>query len=130
MIFIVTQRSMDTRAYHILRVALGVTFVWIGLTIWKAPEAWFGFLQEWAKAFIVGDPITIMKTTAIFDIAVGLLLLVNVFPRVVSAIGALHLAGVIIGIGFNDIAARDLGLLGGMVALLLMAKERGWKVRR
>ena len=35
---------MNRTSFHILRVGLAVTFLWIGILILKNPEAWGGYL--------------------------------------------------------------------------------------
>ena len=46
----------------------------------------------------------------IVDATIGLLLLVGFYTRIAAFIAALHLLGIAISLGYNDIAIRDIGL--------------------
>jgi len=39
---------MDKASFHILRIGLAVTFLWIGVLILRNPEAWGGYMRPWA----------------------------------------------------------------------------------
>src|SRR3989338_5736519 len=103
---------------HLLRVGLSITFLWIGVLIFKNPESWGGYLQPWAYGLL---PIPIeqaMIGTAILDIAIGALLLVDIFTWLAALVGALHLVIVLTVSGITDITVRDIGLLVGLLALM------------
>ena len=106
-------------SYHILRFGLAITFVWIGILILKSPESWGGYLQPWAVGFL---PISIKQaliSTAILDILIGILLLIDWFTWLAALIGALHIIIVLTVSGITDITVRDIGLLTGCIALII-----------
>ena len=112
---------MKTSSYHILRVGLAITFLWIGVLIFKQPEAWGGFLQTWAADLL---PIPIREAmigTAILDILVGFFLLIDVFAWVAALVALGHLLIVLTVSGINAITVRDIGLLAGAVSLAYTA---------
>lgn len=103
--------------YHILRVTVAITFLWIGILIFRDPQFWGGFLQPWAAGLI---PIPIeqaMIGTAILDIIVGFFLLIDVFTWIAGLIGTIHLVIVLVTSGIDAVTVRDIGLLGGAFAL-------------
>lgn len=103
--------------YHILRVGMGITFIWIGVLIFRDPEYWGGFLQPWAAnlLFLPIEPAMIL--TAILDIAVGLLFLLDVWVWAAALVGGVHLIIVLAVTGINAVTVRDIGLLGGAFSL-------------
>lgn len=110
---------MKRSSFHILRVGVAVTFIWIGVLIFKTPEAWGGYLQPWA-AGLLPIPITqAMAGTAILDIAIGVMLLVDFFVWIAALIGAIHLIVVLTVSGITDITVRDIGLLAAVLALII-----------
>jgi len=114
-------------AYHIIRVATAITFLWIGVLIFKEPQFWGGFLQPWAAGIL---PIPIeqaMIGTAILDIVVGFLLLIDAYVWVGGVIGSFHLIIVLIVSGINGITVRDIGLLGATLALFWEDFPKAWK---
>ena len=108
---------MKKASFHILRIGLAVTFLWIGVLIFKQPEAWGGYLQPWAAKLLPIPIAQAMVATAILDIGIGVLLLVNRLVWMAALAGAIDL---IIGLatsGVTDITVRDVGLLAAALAL-------------
>lgn len=104
-------------AYHIMRVSMGLTFAWIGVLIFKDPLSWSGFIQPWAAALLPGTPEQAMVGTAVLDLAIGLLLLLDIGTWAVSGVAALHLGVILAVSGIDAITVRDIGLLGAAVML-------------
>lgn len=109
---------MKMTSSRILRIGLAVTFIWIGLLIMKSPEAWASGIAPWARALIPGSIVMAMQATALLDVAVGALFLIDVWVWLAALIGAIHIAIVLITVGVTDITVRDIGLLAGTLALL------------
>ena len=110
---------MKKTSFHFLRVGLAITFMWIGVLIFKNPEAWGGYLQPWAAGLL---PIPIdqaMIGTAILDITIGAFLLFDFLPWLAAFLGAVHLIIVFSGKGISEITVRDIGLLVAALALMI-----------
>ena len=109
---------MNKTSFHILRVGLAITFLWIGVLIFKQPEAWGGYLQPWAAGLL---PIPIeqaMIGAAFLDIIIGIFLLFDFFVWLAALVGTIHLIIVLIVSGITDITVRDIGILAGTMALV------------
>ena len=98
-------------------------FILIGNFIWQAPELWATFLQPWAASLAGGPTVATMMGVAVLDMALGILLILVVWTRIVAVIAALHLLSIVIGLGYNDIAVRDFGLFMAALALAI----HSWK---
>ncbi|MBI3046337.1 MAG: DoxX family membrane protein [Candidatus Harrisonbacteria bacterium] len=110
---------MKKTSFHILRVGLAITFLWIGVLIFKNPEAWGGYIQTWAASLL---PIPVSQTmigVAILDITVGFFLLIDVLTWLAALVGASHLIIVLMVAGITDITVRDIGLLVAALALMI-----------
>ena len=103
--------------YHIVRVGLAITFLWVGVLIFQDPVGWGSFIMPWAQKFLIASPAQTMIITAIFDIVVGGLLLVGVWVWAASVLAAVHLAIVLAVAGIDPITVRDIGLLAASVTL-------------
>lgn len=103
---------------NIVRVGLGITFLWIGVLIFREPEAWGKILQPWASGLLPIPLKTAMIQTAVFDFVVGFFLLVDKWTLPFSALALFHLLLVITVVGINGATARDIGL--GAAALGLV----------
>lgn len=119
---------MKTASFHILRVGMAITFLWIGILIFREPESWGLYLQPWAANLLPTSLESAMIGTAIFDIVVGFLFLIDVITWIAALFGSIHLVIVLTVVGINAITVRDIGLLTGTLALLLNAvPENVWR---
>ncbi|TSC75768.1 MAG: Uncharacterized protein G01um101430_262 [Parcubacteria group bacterium Gr01-1014_30] len=110
---------MKQSAGHILRVGMAITFLWIGVLILKEPEAWGAYILPRAARLLPFGATLAMIFTAVFDIVVGFLLLLNYLTFWASTLASLHLLLVLTVAGINPITVRDIGLLAGTLALAL-----------
>lgn len=109
---------MKKTSFHILRVGLAITFLWIGVLIFKQPETWGGYLQPWASGLLPIPIAQAMIGTAILDISIGAFLLFDFLPWLAAFVGAIHIVIVLTVSGITDITVRDIGILAGVVALM------------
>ena len=117
---------MNKTSSHFLRVGLAITFLWIGVLIFKEPEAWEGYLQPWAAGLLPVPLAQAMFATAILDIVIGVFLLAGVFTWLAALAAALHLAIVLAVSGITDFTVRDIGLLAGALALMIDSWPEKW----
>ena len=110
---------MNRTSYNVLRVGMAITFLWIGILIFKYPEAWGGYLQPWAAGLLPVPIREAMIGTAILDVVIGACLLVEFMPWLAAIVGAIHLVIILIVSGITDITVRDIGLLVAMVAIVI-----------
>lgn len=108
---------------RILRIGLGVTFLVIGILIWRHPEAWGSNIQPWVQSLINIPLRQLMQIVAVFDIALGVLLILGIFVWFFSLLAALHLAGVLLVVGFSETSIRDFGLLAAAISLFLTYRD-------
>ena len=106
-------------AYHILRVGLAVTFVWIGIMIFQESTLWGAFLRPWAAGLLPIPLKAAMLATAALDITVGFFLLINRFVWLAASVGAFHIMLVLATTGITAITIRDIGLLSAALALAI-----------
>lgn len=109
---------MKKTSFHILRVGLAITFLWIGILIFKNPEAWGGYLQPWAAGILPIPLKQAMVSTAILDVAIGALLLIDSFVWLAALVGAIHLIIALTVSGITEITVRDIAILAAAVALM------------
>lgn len=110
---------MRKSSYHFLRVGLAITFLWIGVLIFRDPLAWGSYIQPWAVKLLPVPLLQTMQATAVLDVLVGLGLLFDFFPWVAALLGSVHLIIVVVTGGVTDITIRDVGLLTGVLALFI-----------
>lgn len=109
---------MSSVSFHILRIGVAITFIWIGVLIFKMPEAWGGYLQPWAAGLLPLPLKQAMVGTAILDTAIGVLLLIDSWVWLAALVGAIHLIIVLTVSGITDITVRDIAILAAAIALM------------
>ncbi len=110
---------MSKSSFHLVRVGIAITFLWIGILIIKQPEAWGGYLRPWAVRLLPVPLEHVMLGTAVIDIIIGALLLVDRLTHIAAFAGALHLTIVLITSGITDITVRDIGLCAASLAVMI-----------
>lgn len=118
---------MKPSSYHVLRVGVAITFLWIGVLIFRNPEAWGGYLKPWAAGLLPLPLKQAMLSTAILDILIGFLLLIDILSWLAALVGAIHLIIVLTVSGINAITVRDIGLLAGCVSLAITSWPLNFK---
>lgn len=104
-------------SYVFLSWGLGIPFLWIGLDILQHPTTWIGYIPA-------DLPIAISREQALqfngmFDIALGIILILQWWPKLAAFLAFLHLAAILATQGINAVLIRDVGLLGVALALLV-----------
>src|SRR3989338_6096827 len=120
---------MNNGTYHILRVGMGITFLWIGILIFRSPETWGGMLAPWAYNLLPVPIEQAMMSTAVLDVIVGLLLIVDVATWAAALVGSIHLIIVLATVGIDEITVRDIGLLTGCIAIMWNALPEKFRAK-
>lgn len=111
--------TLKQAARTVLRVGLGITFVWIGVRIFMDPAGWGSLAQPWAVRLLPVPLVVFMQANALFDLLVGAMLLIGLWPWLAGAVGAGHILAVLAATGVTDVTVRDIGLFAACVALAL-----------
>ena len=93
----------------IVRIALGILFVWFSILQFTNPPMWTGFVPQFV-ANLLGDAHLVVIINAWFELVAGLMLIAGFQTRIVSLLLALHLFGIAGSIGLKPLGLRDLAL--------------------
>jgi uncharacterized membrane protein YphA (DoxX/SURF4 family) len=115
-------------AFVLLRTLFTVAPIVFGLdkffNLLTHPHHWSMYLASWIDNIVPGTADQCMYLVGVIEIVAGVL--VAVAPRIGAWVVAAWLAGIIVDLltlsGYSDIALRDFGLMGGAVALGLLAR--------
>ena len=94
----------------IIRIGLALVLLWFGIDEIINPENWFGYIPQWLISILPFSLKTFFILNGIFEMVIGLLLLIGLYTRIFAFIAALHLLIITLSLGYNDIAIRDFGL--------------------
>ena len=102
----------------IIRISLALVLLWFGIDEIVNPENWFGYFPESLTSLLPFSLETFFMINGIFEILVGILLLIGFYTRIIAFIVAFHLLSITIAVGYNDIGIRDFGLTLMAVSLI------------
>ena len=106
-----------------LRLGLGAMYGYSGYDIVLHPTSWSQFVPYWfSHAVSMVMPLTTyIKIQGVGELVFALLLLFWLSPRwlvrLVALLSTIELSGILVFFGVDLITFRDIGLLGGSVAL-------------
>ena len=106
----------------ILRVGLSLVFLWFGLNQLFDTTNFLGYLPEFLLQQTYAE--SFVRLNGGFETILGILLLIGRYIKPVTIILALHLIGIIISLGYGDIAIRDVGLLFMTIAIYMGGKDK------
>ncbi len=111
----------------LLRVGIAVVFLIFGIDKFVHVSAWLAYVPVWAAPLIPMDLTQFMYIQGVIEAGLGFFLLLGFWSRTVSFLCALHLAGIMVALGYNEITVRDFGLF--MATLALSLREQGkWSI--
>lgn len=127
---------IDNKDYSIaiVRIGLALVLLWFGIHQLINPESFLGYMPQWLYSHEpqmmhehslqlmhnVPKPSVhfILMFNGIFEVIIGLALLIGIYTRIIAFIAALHLLSIAFSLGYNDIAIRDLGLTMMAISLI------------
>ena len=104
-------------APRLVRIAIGLVFLWFGFTQLFTDNL-LGYVPQWVNTL----PISVgafMRLNGAFEVIFGVLLLAGFFTRIVALLLSIHLLGIALNVGYNDVMIRDLGLTLVTISILL-----------
>lgn len=105
----------------ILRVGLGIVFLYFSISQFQNPERWVLLLPKIFQN--TSNPLIFIYINAVFDLVMGLLILSGKLLKIVSIIGFLHLISItIFALGLTPQGIRDLGLAFAVLSLFFNEK--------
>lgn len=111
----------------VLRLGLGAMYLYSGADLIVNPVHWYGYAPRWFLELVhlVVSTDAYLAIQGIGELAIALLLLAWFLPRWGLRVGATlattELFLILVLVGIDPITFRDLGLLGGAVALTALA---------
>ena len=107
----------------IIRIGLALVLLWFGIDEIINPQNWFGYIPPWIASIMPLNLETFILLNGIFEIIIGILLLIGLYTRIIAFIAALHLLTITVAVGYNEIGVRDFGLT--MMAISLVFSGAG-----
>ncbi len=110
----------------VTRLAVSAVFLWFGISQITNTANYLGYLPDaifrspYASAFVVGN--------GAFELALGGLLALGILTRIVALLLGAHLLVIASGLGYGDVAVRDIGLALATLSVCLHGNDK-WCVK-
>lgn len=114
----------------ILRLGLGLMYLYSGYDFLYNPQHWYGFVPKWFSQSVtqIVSIESYLRFQGVVELAMGLLLLTWFSGRIgviiASSVAALEMALILLFVGIDLITFRDIGLLGAALALLIITLKK------
>jgi uncharacterized membrane protein YphA (DoxX/SURF4 family) len=106
-----------------LRAGLVVVFLWFGIDKFIHAQYWLdAWVPQGVEAFVVSIGIgatDLMYLMGIFEVLIATSLATGFFMRFFAAAASVFLVALMLTHGISEVLVRDVGLLGGLVALTI-----------
>ncbi len=109
------------KAKLILRLGLGLVFLYFSLNQIFNPQSWFFLVPNFFKKIFV-DVKFLIYFNGFFDLIISFSLFFNKYLKLFSILGFLHLFFLSFYLGFNPSGVRDFGLAIAMLSLYFLNK--------
>lgn len=106
----------------VLRIGMALVMFWFGSQQLMNPSAWTGFLPGWVGSLPLSD-ITFIQLNGLFEVVASALLVIGFQMQIVAAVLAVHLAGVVMSVGYTATGVRDFGLVVALAALTILGPD-------
>ncbi len=133
------RKKLNSYAPLFLRIGISLVFLWFGITQIFNPESFVGYLPEelyphmavvqhehmmqWTHNLNLPSAKTLISANGLIELVLGILLIAGLLTRIVAGILSLHLFGIIISLGYNDLAVRDFGLMIATLTIFLFGPD-------
>ena len=107
----------------ILRLGVGLVFLYFGFSQLSSPLNWIGFVPEFLPD--IGLSLNnIVVLNGFFEIIFALFLIIGLYVRSSGILLSLHLFFTSFSIGFNPVGVRDFGLAVSTLVIFLIGPDK------
>jgi uncharacterized membrane protein YphA (DoxX/SURF4 family) len=107
----------------VLRVSMALVFLYFGVSQAITPDSWVSFVPDFVvPSFMTANNLVIAN--AVFEITLGLFMILGIYTRFSSLFLSLHLFGIAFSIGFNPLGIRDFGLAFATLTVYLNEPDK------
>ena len=109
--------SLKNLAPAILRIGIALVFMWFGFQQLTDAALWLGYVPDAVVAILHVGVTTLVHFNGAFEFLFGLALLAGFFTRTTALLLALHMADIVLIVGYTSIGVRDFGLAVATLAV-------------
>lgn len=116
---------MKEYAPVIVRIGVSLVFLYFGISQLIDAGNFVGWLPEFMQQGFMGlSANSIVTFNGIFEVIFGSLLILGSFTKLAAFLLALHLLGIVVTLGLNEIGVRDFGLMMATFSVFLNGADK------
>jgi len=115
-------------AVWILRISLGISYVYSGYDLFVNPKGWLWAVPQWFSQLLTnaGIPVdTYLQLQGVSELVLAALFFAWFFGkwslRIAAAVSAIEIAAILTFVGIDLVTFRDIPILGASLALFIIS---------
>jgi uncharacterized membrane protein YphA (DoxX/SURF4 family) len=107
----------------VVRIGLGLVFIWFGFQQLIDAGAWLGYVPPIVIALLHINVTTLVHFNGAFELVFGIALALGLFVRTTALLLALHIADIMLIVGYTSIGVRDFGLTAAAFSIFFQGAD-------
>ncbi len=107
----------------LLRLGVGVVFLYFGVDKFVHPEVWAGWINPRLLYYLPVSHDVFLYVNGGVEGVVGLLLILGLWTRIAASVAAVLLIGILATVGVTDVTVRDIAILAASLSLVLTGSK-------
>lgn len=103
----------------ILRIGLGMSFLFLGVNKIAKPEIWVGWIPLQLKP-LIPDVNQFLVFNGVMEVVAAFMLIFGIYTKVASVAVSAFLLAILLFFGADDITSRDIGLLAMAITIVVL----------
>ncbi|MEK6860422.1 MAG: DoxX family protein [Nanoarchaeota archaeon] len=101
-----------------IRIGIGFVFFYFGIDKFFHTQAWMNWIPPKLTFILPISAQTFTYILGVIEMVIGLFVFIGFFTRIFATIASVILLAIIVSIGFNEVAARDITILITTISLI------------
>jgi len=118
------QNKFPPYAPRILRIGIALVFLWFGYQQLVHNEMWTIYVPDYVVNMSGISASALVTINGTFELIFGSLLLLGLFTRISALLLTLHMAQIMLTVGYSDIGVRDFGISVAAFSVFLYGRDR------
>lgn len=106
-----------------IRIGVGFIFFYFGIDKFFHTQAWMNWIPPKLTFILPISTQTFTYILGIIEMTIGLFIFLGFLTRIFALLASLNLLAIIITVGFNEIAARDIAILAASISLIFSGSK-------
>ena len=108
----------------ILRLGIGIVFLFFGVDKFIHPEVWINWVSPRLLYYFPFPQEVFIYLDGGLEAIIGVMLILGFYTRIFALIASLLIVGILATVGITDVTLRDVAILAGALSLVLTGSDK------